>query len=125
MTSINGNRAWDKIYKQLNIGELKFDDRPLSNQIEEHASVRGNQCAMQYLDLSVSYSELNKQANQLANMLTEIGITRQSVVGIHLPNIPQYMIALVAISKIGCAGSGISPLLSPPELAHQIKDANR
>jgi len=40
-----------------------------------------------------------------------------------MPNIPQYYLGLAAVSKLGAIGSGVSPLLAPPELAHQISDA--
>jgi long-chain acyl-CoA synthetase len=62
--------------------------------------------------------------NRLANALVELGVGRDNVIGLHLPNIPQYVIALGALAKIGCAGSGFSPLLTPGELAYQVRDAN-
>jgi long-chain acyl-CoA synthetase len=78
---------------------------------------------MWYVSRGISYSEYNTHANRLANALTELGVNKGDVVGIHLPNIPQYLIMLAAISKVGAIGSGISPLLAPPEVAYQIQDA--
>jgi len=40
-----------------------------------------------------------------------LGVNKEDVVGMHLVTIPQYVIALVAVSKLGCAGSGVSPLM--------------
>jgi hypothetical protein len=79
--------------------------------------------ALQYIDREISYRELDELSNQLANALTSLGVSKDDVVGIQMPNIPQYPIALVAISKLGCTGSGVSPLLMPGEIVHQIEDA--
>lgn len=114
---------WQGVYDELEISELPFNDRPLGAYVEEHAKLRSKNAALQYFDKTFSYGELNELANRFANVLVNLGVTKNDVVGIHLPNIPQYVIALIAVSKIGCAGSGVSPLLSPPELAHQIDDA--
>ena len=40
-----------------------------------------------------------------------------------MPNVPQYVIAVIAISKLGATGSGVSPLLAPQEFANQVRDA--
>ncbi len=75
------------------------------------------------MDREISFRELDEMSNQLANALTSLGVGQDDVVGFHMPNIPQYPIGLVAISKLGCAGSGVSPLLTPGEIVHQIEDA--
>ncbi len=120
----NHTAPWDVIYDKLGTKETPFDDRPLGAHVAEHAGIRGNQCALQYFNRPITFSELNDMANRLANVLSNMGVTKETVIGIHLPNIPQYVIALVAISRIGCSGTGVSPLFSPPEIAHQIIDAD-
>ncbi|MCZ6828232.1 MAG: AMP-binding protein, partial [Gammaproteobacteria bacterium] len=101
----------------------EIDDRPLGYYVEEHARVRPDAVALQYFEREISYRELNEQANRFANGLISLGVVKGDVVGIHLPNIPQYVIALVACAKIGCAGSGVSPLMAPGEIAYQVTDA--
>ena len=80
--------------------------------------------ALHYFSRSWTYAQVNAEANKIASALRDLGVGRGDVVGFHMPNIPQYYIALMAISKLGAIGSGVSPLLAPPELAHQIADAN-
>jgi long-chain acyl-CoA synthetase len=117
------NLPWLAHYESLGIITPEFEDRPFGSFIEEHARVQPEAIAIWYITRGISYSEYNKQANRLANTLVTMGVTKGDVVGIHLPNIPQYPIMLAAISKIGAIGSGISPLLAPPEVAYQIQDA--
>jgi len=56
-------------------------------------------------------------------MLMANGLKKGDVVGINLPNIPEYVIAWLGTLKAGCAVSGVSPLLSADELKHQLSDA--
>ncbi|NIB41588.1 long-chain fatty acid--CoA ligase [Pseudomaricurvus alkylphenolicus] len=112
-----------KLYEQLGIAIPPFDDRTLGQQIADHARERGSAIALSFAGTNINYSEYERYANQLANALAARGLKKGDVVGIHLPNIPQYPIALAAISKLGCIGCGISPLLTPSEIEFQIKDA--
>ena len=41
-------------------------------------------------------------ARRLARGLADLGIGKGDVIGLHMPNIPQYMVALAAISRLGC-----------------------
>lgn len=117
------NSPWLAHYEALAIDIPDFEDRPFGSFVEEHAGSSPNAIAMWYVSRGISYDEFNTQANRLANALITLGVNEGDVVGIHMPNIPQYLIALTAISKIGASGSGVSPLLAPPEIAYQIKDA--
>ncbi|MBW1643708.1 MAG: AMP-binding protein [Deltaproteobacteria bacterium] len=78
--------------------------------------------ALGYLGVDITFSELDKYANQFANMLIENGFKKGDVVGINLPNVPQYLIALIGSLRAGCAISGVSPLLSADQIKYQLND---
>ena len=119
----NDNPPWQGVYDELSIEAPPLDDRTLGFWIEEHGKSMPDKTALQYVDREISYRELDEMSNQLANALTALGVSKEDVVGLQMPNIPQCPIALAAISKIGCIGSGVSPLLMPGEIVHQIEDA--
>lgn len=123
MTGTLSPPPWQAIHDELNVSQPPFDDRPLGAHLELHAAQRPNATALQFFTKAISYAELERHVNRLANVLVELGVGKQTVVGLHMPNIPQYCIALGAIAKVGAAGSGVSPLLAPGELVHQIQDA--
>ena len=50
---------------------------------------------------SISYGELHAQVNQAANALRERGLGKGDAVGIYMPMIPEIVVALLAIAKIG------------------------
>lgn len=114
---------WLAIHEQLGVKPPGFDDRPPGAFVENHAQSIPDHSALRYFERDISYRELNELANRLANALASLGVGRNDVVGLHMPNIPQYAIALIALSKLGAAASGVSPLLAPAELAHQIEDS--
>jgi long-chain acyl-CoA synthetase len=114
---------WQPIYDRLGITEPDFLDKTLGEWIAHHATERPDAPALQYFTRTFSFAQYDQLVNQLAQGLTTLGVKPGDVVGLHMPNIPQYPIALAALSRIGAIGSGVSPLLAPPEIAHQVKDA--
>jgi len=123
MDNNNASAPWLKIHRELGVGPIPFDDRDLGRCVADHARERGTAPALRFLHKNFSYAEVDELANRFANVLASLGVGPGDVVGLHMPNLPQYAIALVAIARLGCAGSGVSPLLSPSELAYQVRDA--
>ena len=123
MTTDRFPAPWLNIHRELGVEFAGFDDRDLGRRVEDHARRHPDAPALRFMQRNFSYSELDVLANRCANVLVGLGVGKHDVVGLHLPNLPQYAIALVAIARIGCAGSGVSPLLAPGELEHQVRDA--
>jgi long-chain acyl-CoA synthetase len=83
-----------------------------------------DKAAFGFLGVEVTYGELDRYANRFANMLIANGLKKADVVGINLPNIPEYVIAWLGTLRAGCVVSGVSPLLSAEEMEYQLKDSN-
>ena len=118
-------RPWHAIYKECAIDPVLPDivEKSLADYIEGHARQFTEKPAIEYLGVTISYGELDTLANRMANLLQELGVKKGDVVGMHLPNTPQYLIGLVAAAKVGAAVSGVSPLLTAAEIIHQVNDA--
>lgn len=82
------------------------------------------QMAFAFMGKEVTLAELDRYSNSFAHMLLESGIKKGDVVAINLPNIPEYIIAWLGTLKAGCVASGLSPLLSPEEMEHQLTDSD-
>jgi long-chain acyl-CoA synthetase len=78
--------------------------------------------ALAYLGVDITFRELDTYANQFANMLIANGFQKGDVVGIALPNVPEYVITLIGTLRAGCIVSGVSPLLSAPQIQYQLND---
>ena len=114
---------WLAIHEELGVEPPEFDPRPLGRYVEDYAQSIADNCALRYYEREISYRELNELSNRLANALATLGVGMGDVVGLHLPNTPQYSIALVALSKLGATASGVSPLLAPAEVANQLENS--
>ena len=71
---------------------------------------------------SLSYADLAREVNRCANALRELGFGKGDAIGLYLPMIPEIVIALMAIAKIGAV---ILPLFSgygPGAIATRLQD---
>ena len=78
--------------------------------------------ALSFQGLEINFGQIDKSSNQFAHMLSDQGFKKGDVVGINLPNTPEYVIAFLGTLKAGCVVSGVSPLMSDVQMHYQIKD---
>ncbi len=112
-------KSWDEGVKDLEPHEY---ETTYVDMIRETFSASPDRMALSYLGTEITFGQLDRCANRFANMLLEHGFEKGDVVGIHLPNIPEYVAALIGTLRAGCIVSGVSPLLSAPQIAYQLND---
>ena len=112
-------KNWDEGVKDLEPNEFETTYVKLIEQAFEEVP---DKTAMGYLGVDVTFGELDKYANRFANMLIKNGFEKGDVVGINLPNIPQYVISVIGTLRAGCIVSGVSPLLSAEQIKYQLND---
>ncbi|AOX00333.1 hypothetical protein BJP34_13495 [Moorena producens PAL-8-15-08-1] len=79
--------------------------------------------AVVFNEQTLTYWELNQQANQLAHYLLSLGVGQQSLVGVCLERSPNLIIALLAILKSGAAYLPLDPTYPPERLAFMVENA--
>ena len=90
---------------------------------------RGEQTALIYdspvtgVKKSYSYAELTSEVARAAGMLSKLGVARQDRVIIYMPMIPEAVIAMLAVARLGAVHSVVFGGFAPPELALRIDDA--
>ncbi len=72
---------------------------------------------------SLTYAELDRRANRLANYLRSIGVGRNVAVGLYLERSPEMVVAALAIMKAGCAYIPLDPLHPAARLAFMLRDS--
>src|SRR3990172_5705232 len=75
-----------------------WSDDTLHGWLDKHAAERPDSPAIQTLEGQLSYGGLHEKVAHLARAFYEIGIGPGDVVAIQLPNIPEYLIAYLAIA---------------------------
>ncbi len=74
-------------------------------------------------DCSMTYRELSRRSNKLANYLIESGAGREKVVGVYMDRTPQMLVALLGIHKAGAAYLPMDPMFPGERLAYMLEDA--
>jgi acetyl-CoA synthetase len=71
----------------------------------------------------VSFAELQRDANRLANALAALGVRRGDRVAIHLPQCVEAAVAHLAIYKLAAIALPLFALFGPEALAHRLSDS--
>lgn len=116
------DKPWLKWYDEGVGAEVDIPDVSLMDLIDKAASEFPANPALHFLGVTLTYGELMSLADRFSQALVDSGCERGDVVGINLPNLPEYLIAQLGTLKAGCAATGLSPLLTPRELAYQLND---
>lgn len=118
-----GSRFWEKSWDE-GIHDLDPKEFEISytDAIRRTFEETTDKMAFAFYGTEVSYGELDKLSNEFAHVLIEHGFKKGDVVGINLPNIPEYVIAIIGSLKAGLIVSGISPLLSAVQIQYQLND---
>jgi len=74
-------------------------------------------------DRQLSYGELNRRANQLANYLREWGVGPETVVGLYIERSPEMVIGLLGVFKAGGAYLPLNPNYPLERLAYLLDDS--
>ncbi len=117
------SRRWLKSYDDGVPSTVDAPEISFSDYFDQIVAAYPKKPAMHFSGTTLTFEELQAQSNRVAQALIDHGCEPGDVVGINLPNIPQYLVAQVAAAKAGCAASGMSPLLTPRELLYQLNDS--
>ena len=79
--------------------------------------------ALVFEESTLSYAELNAQANRLAHLLISRGVGPENLVALALPRSAEMIIALLAILKAGAAYLPLDPEYPSERLAYMLTDA--
>ncbi len=90
---------------------------------------RGDQTAIIYdtpvtdTKKKISYAELTDEVARTAGMLADLGVVKGDRVIIYMPMIPEAVVAMLAVARLGAIHSVVFGGFAPPELAVRIDDA--
>jgi acyl-CoA synthetase len=95
-----------------------WSDTVLAHVIGRWADEIPDQPAIFDGDVEISWSELKLRSDRLAGHLRELGIGRQDRVGIQLPNWWEFVVAHVALARIGVVTVPLMPVYRQHEVAY-------
>ena len=108
----------------VEIKEEHADAAPCVHQLfEQQVEVTPDAIALVSSSASLTYHELNEQANQLAHYLCAHGVGPESLVGVCLKRSFQMIVAMLAILKAGGAYVPLDPVYPKERLRYMLEDA--
>lgn len=91
--------------------------------VERAAKFFPDKVAIIFESQQITYTELNRRANRLANALKAKGIEKGDRVALYLPNIPEFAVCYLAALKIGAIAVSVNPMLKAEELKYLVNDS--
>tara|TARA_R110001583_G_scaffold154316_1_gene305982 strand:- start:9154 stop:10755 length:1602 start_codon:yes stop_codon:yes gene_type:complete len=92
--------------------------------ISTQAHLRPEHTALVHKEVSINYSQLSLQVEQIAAGLTQIDLAHQERVAVFLPKQPEMITSLFATSLAGGCFVPVNPVLKPPQVRHILTDCN-
>ena len=97
--------------------------RSLVQLLEESFHKFADRNAYVCMDKFLTYAELDAHSKRIGAWLQSRAMKKGARVGIMMPNVLQYPIAIAAILRAGYTVVNINPLYTPRELEHQLNDS--
>lgn len=109
---------------QFNATERDYNNHGRIHQlIEERALATPDKTALIFNQQTLTYSELNACANQLARYLQELGVNSQDLVGLYFERSLEMVVGILGILKAGAAYVPLDPAYPKERLGFMLANA--
>ena len=117
------SRIWLKHYDDNVAPSLDYPDISIYGMLEEARAQFPSTIATIFLGARRTYEEIGADTDAFAAGLKKLGVTRGDRVALLLPNCPQFVVAYMAILKLGAIAVPTNPLYVERELEYQFNDS--
>ncbi len=117
-------KPWIRHYPSFVPPFLDYPEQPVYWLLEQAATEFPDRIACLYYSQEMTYGELLAQARALAASLIRSGVDPGDRVGILLPNIPEYLVALNGIWMAGGTAVALSPLFVAEEASSFVNSTD-
>ena len=118
------NDEYAQLVNGLNQTQQVVDQVSCVHQlIERQAARHPNAIALSSAERSMTYAELNAQANQLAHWMQQQGITIESRVALCFDRTPTLIVAMLAVLKAGAGYVPLDPAYPAERLQFMLRDS--
>lgn len=103
--------------------DLDVAEASLTAAWEDRVRLWPDEQALSFFDQRWSVFEVDQLSQALAAALRDRGIGRGDRVGVHLQNVPQYPVILLALWRLGAIAVLLNPMYHGRELQHLLNDS--
>lgn len=104
-----------RLPQKINLGTF-FLDRHIDNG-------NGSKAAILYQNKKITFSEIQKEVNRLANAMVKLGLEKNDRVMLRMPNRPEFIVACLACWKIGAIPVLVNHLLRAESIVFRENDS--
>lgn len=116
-------RIWYKSWPNGVPREVIYPDVTLPEIVTKHAQKFPHRVAINFYGYTLSYDQLEEMTASFAASLSLLGVSKGDRVCLFLQNCPQYIIAILAIWRIGAVAVPANPMFKEEELAYHLNDS--
>ena len=111
---------WSKYYTKEDLNR-HIPDISMYQAVLKSKNKYPNNIAIKYMGKKINYKQLMKKIDITAKGFYHMGIRKGDIVTILLPNVPEVLISLYALNKLGAIGNMTHPLSAEEEIQETIK----
>ena len=96
----------------------------LATILRESAEAAPGKPLLHIGDQAMTYAQVDETSGRVASALLARGLDPGRTVAVHLPNLPQFVLAYFGILKAGLVMLPLNPLLKSSEIAYHLRDSD-
>ena len=117
------DEPWAKYYNKKDLN-FKLPDISIYDEVKNTSNKYPKNIAISYLGKKINYKEFIKKIDIAAKGFYDLGIRKGDIITILLPNIPEALISLYGLNKIGAIANMTHPLSSEEEIKETLTSTN-
>ncbi len=117
------HRPWHDNYDEGIPPTLSYPDVPIFHFMEQAAKKYPDKPCTIFKGAEISYREMSKITDELAQALVDLGVKKGDRVGLLILNTPQFVMAYFAVLKAGGIVVATNPQYTGREIVHQANDS--
>lgn len=112
------SRPWQRHYDYNVPVTIRYPRIPLHELLSIPANAYPDKAALNFYGTEMTFWQLRHCVLRMANALGSLGVRKGDLVGMNLPNCPQYLIANYAALSLGAIVVNLNPMYTAAELKH-------
>ena len=101
-----------------------MQERVLGQVVAEKAALHGDRVFIRFEDRTLTYRDLDRLSNRLANGLTRLGVGHGTHVGLMIDNKPEIVLLYVALGKLGAVSVPVNTAAKGELLAYYLNQSD-
>lgn len=124
LSAVSAPKAVTSSFDQLNATDVPLSGLAVHERFRRQANVTPHAEAVRFAQQTLSYAELEKNANQLAHLLLQHGVSKGECVGVGMPRSEHLLTVLLGILKAGASYVPMDPAYPKARLQAMADDGH-